>query len=406
VGRLASIGVKAEDSEEVRLRKAALTLLVALIITLSVVWVGIYAVLGLYLSAAIPFTYQVLAVASILALSRGWSFERFSAFHLTLWLILPLLLQVSLGGFVASSGVILWSLIAALGALIFVPHPIRWFAIYAVAVVVSGVAEPFLDPAPMPTVVNVSFFVLNIGAVSGAIYFVLRYFMRGLAREQERSERLLLNILPASTAKRLRAGEEPIADRYEEVAVLFADVVDFTSISEQLTPDEVVGLLDDLFTEFDTLADRWGLEKIKTIGDAYMAVGGLPEPRGDAPEAAAGMALEMLEAAARVRESLQLRIGIDLGPVAAGVIGRRKFAYDLWGDAVNTASRMESHGVPGRIQVTERVQRRLRDRYDFEQRGPIEVKGKGTMAPYLLVARPGGGERVDGPARRAAAEPR
>jgi class 3 adenylate cyclase len=379
-------------------------LLVLLIITLSVVWVGTYAMLGLYLAAAIPFTYQILALSSLIALSRGWSFQRFSAFHLVLWLILPFALQLSLGGFVASSGVILWSLVAALGALIFVPHPIRWFSVYLAALVVSGLAEPFLDPAPVPPVVNVWSFVLNIGAVSGVIYFVLRYFMQGLAREQERSERLLLNILPASTASRLKAGEEPIADRYEEVAVLFADVVDFTPISEELTPDEVVALLDALFTEFDTIADRWGLEKIKTIGDAYMAVGGLPEPRAAAPEAAAGMALEMLEAAARVKESLQLRIGIDLGPVAAGVIGRRKFAYDLWGDTVNIASRMESQGVPGRIQVTEGVQRRLRDRYVFEPRGPIEVKGKGTMTPYLLVAPTG--ERVDASVIRAAAEPR
>jgi class 3 adenylate cyclase len=286
---------------------------------------------------------------------------------------------------VASSGVILWSLVAALGALVFEAHPTRWFLVYLLTIVMSGLAEPILEPAPMPVVINVVFFVLNFGAVSGTIYFVLRYFMRGLSEEREKSERLLLNVLPAAIARRLKAGEEPIADRFEDVAVLFADVVEFTVLSEKLAPEEVVKLLDDLFTSFDNIADRWGLEKIKTVGDAYMAVGGLPVPRSDAPEAATGMALEMLAQASRMKERLQLRVGIDVGPVSAGVIGKRKFSFDLWGDTVNTASRMESHGVPGKIQVTERAFQRLRYRYLFEPRGPIKVKGKGLMTPYLLV---------------------
>jgi class 3 adenylate cyclase len=232
---------------------------------------------------------------------------------------------------------------------------------------------------------NVVFFVLNIGTVSGVIYFLLRYFMRGLALERERSEALLLNVLPASTARRLKAGEEPIADRFDEVAVLFADVVDFTPISEALTPDETVEMLDRLFTSFDALADRLGLEKIKTIGDAYMAVSGLSGSGESPTESAVAMALGMLDEAARMKDPIRLRVGLDIGPATAGVIGKRKFAYDLWGDTVNTASRMESHGVPGRVQVTERAFQRLRDRYRFEPRGAIEVKGKGIMSPYLLI---------------------
>ena len=385
MGTLADLGVREPDSEEERLRKAALTLVVVLIVLLSTVWVVTYALLGLYLSAAIPAMYQLIAVVTLVALAKGWSFHTFSTFHLVLWLILPFLLQMGLGGFVASSGVILWSLVAALGALIFADHPIRWFVAYALLIIGSGLADPFLEPAPVPPVLNILFFVLNIGAVSGTIYFILRYFMRGLAVERARSEALLLNVLPASTAKRLKAGEEPIADHFDDVAVLFADVVDFTPLTERLSAEQVVLLLDRLFTSFDVLADRWGLEKIKTIGDAYMAVSGLPDPRPDAAEAAAGMALEMLEEASRMKETLYLRVGLDVGPVSAGVIGKRKFAYDLWGDTVNTASRMESHGVPGRIQVTERAYQRLRDRYRFESRGSIEVKGKGVMSPYLLV---------------------
>jgi len=385
IGRIADFGIDEEDSQEERLRKAALNLVVLLIIVLSVVWVATYALLELYLSAAIPFTYQIIAIMSLAVLARGGDFDTFSRLHFVLWLTLPFLLQVSLGGFVASSGVILWCLVAALGALIFTQHPIRWFVAYTLLIIVSGLIEPLLDPAPVPVAVNLAFFVLNIGAVSGVIYFVMRYFMGGLALERERSERLLLNVLPASTAKRLKAGEVLIADRFEEVAVLFADVVDFTPMSETLSPEEMVGLLDDLFSAFDALADRWGLEKIKTIGDAYLAVSGLPVPTQDPAGSAAQMAIEMQQQASLLRESLRLRVGIDVGPVTAGVIGRRKFAYDLWGDTVNTASRMQSHGVPGRIQVTERAYELLRDRFSFETRGPIEVKGKGVLTPYLII---------------------
>ena len=214
---------------------------------------------------------------------------------------------------------------------------------------------------------------------------------RALAVEQDRSERLLLNVLPAPIAARLKQGEAVIADRFQEVTVLFVDLVDFTRSSDRSTPERVVQVLDDLFTAFDRLAERHGLEKIKTIGDAYMAVGGLPEPRPDHAEAVAEMALALREETARHRDPsgqpLALRIGIDTGPVVAGVIGTTKFSYDLWGDTVNTASRMESQGVVGCIQVTERTYRRLRDGYRFERRGPIQVKGKGELVTWFLVGR-------------------
>ena len=214
---------------------------------------------------------------------------------------------------------------------------------------------------------------------------------RALAVEQDRSERLLLNVLPAPIAARLKQGEAVIADRFQEVTVLFADLVDFTRSSDRSTPERVVQVLDDLFTAFDLLAERHGLEKIKTIGDAYMAVGGLPEPRPDHAEAVAEMALALREETARHRDPsgqpLALRIGIDTGPVVAGVIGTTKFSYDLWGDTVNTASRMESQGVVGCIQVTERTYRRLRDGYRFERRGPIQIKGKGELVTWFLVGR-------------------
>jgi class 3 adenylate cyclase len=214
---------------------------------------------------------------------------------------------------------------------------------------------------------------------------------RALALEQERSERLLLNVLPAPIAARLKAGEGVIADAFPEVTVLFADLVDFTRRSRRIGPAQVVQALNELFSAFDRLAQQQGLEKIKTIGDAYMVAGGLPTPRPDHAEAIAEMALGIREEVARRADPsgqpLQVRIGIDTGPVEAGVIGTAKFSYDLWGDTVNTASRMESHGIAGCIQVTARTYQRLRDGYQFLRRGPISVRGMGEMVTYFLVGR-------------------
>jgi class 3 adenylate cyclase len=212
---------------------------------------------------------------------------------------------------------------------------------------------------------------------------------RDLQRERARSEALLHNLLPAGIAERLKDRPGAIAERFEEATVLFADLVGFTPLSERMSPEELVALLDEIFTEYDEIAERHGLEKIKTIGDAYMVVGGVPTPRPDHVAAVARMALEMRVAVERrstEARPLRVRIGMHTGPVVAGVIGRRKFIYDLWGDTVNTASRMESHGVEGGIQVTAAVRARLDDTFRLEPRGTIMVKGKGEMSTYLLVA--------------------
>ncbi|MDY6938572.1 MAG: adenylate/guanylate cyclase domain-containing protein [Cyanobacteriota bacterium] len=212
-----------------------------------------------------------------------------------------------------------------------------------------------------------------------------------LRAEQEKSEALLLNILPKAIAGRLKQSQDAIAEQFEEVTILFADIVGFTPLSARLQPVELVGLLNHVFSNFDRLAEKYGLEKIKTIGDAYMVVGGLPVPRPDAADAIANMALEMLETVRLARlqlgESFQIRIGINTGTVVAGVIGLKKFIYDLWGDAVNVASRMESSGEAGKIQVTHATYKRLHDRYHLQRRGEIAVKGKGSMTTYWLLDR-------------------
>jgi class 3 adenylate cyclase len=208
-----------------------------------------------------------------------------------------------------------------------------------------------------------------------------------VARTQ--TDTLLLNILPKPIAARLKRGQKTIADSYDEVTVLFADIVDFTTMSAAAaSPVAVVDKLNEVFSEFDTLAAKYGLEKIKTIGDAYMVAGGLPVPRPDHVAAVVAFAVEMLEVVGRHRswtgQPIRLRVGINTGPVVAGVIGRQKFIYDLWGDAVNVASRMESNGIASQIQVTAAVKEKLDGRYVLEEREPIFIKGKGEMVTYLL----------------------
>jgi class 3 adenylate cyclase len=216
-------------------------------------------------------------------------------------------------------------------------------------------------------------------------------YVLAIQTEQERSERLLCNILPKPIADRLRQGQGIIADHFADVTVLFADIVDFTKRSAGIVATELIAWLNEIFSAFDRLTEQHGLEKIKTIGDAYMVAGGLPTPRLDHAEACADMSLDMQREIDRFNretgEPLSLRVGLHTGPVVAGVIGTTKFSYDLWGDTVNTASRMESHGIANRIQVTGATYERLRHKYLFEERGIIDVKGMGEMRTYFLIAR-------------------
>jgi adenylate cyclase len=395
VERLAFVGVAATDSGEIRVQKVTLTLAAVVVTTLSFVWVGTYLALGLPGAAAIPFTYQVVSIATLAVFARTKDYRFFRFSQLVLIILLPFLLQWTLGGYVVSSAVSLWALEGAFGALFFynARQAIPWFGLFLALTVISGLADPLVaqHAAAIPTPVGVAFFVLNVAGVSFTAYLLLQYAVRARDAALASSERLLLNILPGSIAERLKHDAGIIAESHGDVTVVFADVVDFTPFTERTAPERVVGVLDEIFSAFDGLAERLGLEKIKTIGDAYMVVAGLPDPRPDHAAAAAEMALAMQEELGRLCTALDLdlaiRIGMDSGPVIAGVIGRHKFTYDLWGDTVNTASRMESSGLPGRIQVTEAVFERLRSAYAFEARGEIEIKGKGRLRTYLLIGR-------------------
>ena len=394
--RYAAMGTLSSDSEELRVRKTVLTISATLMASLAFVWVATYAWLGLWLSAAIPLVYQLASAASITVFARTHRYRLFRTSQLIMSLLLPFTLQWSLGGFQNSSGVSLWAFTAPLGALLFVGarQAWPWFAAFAGLVVFSGAIDSTLaaDAPDVPGRVIVVFFVLNVVAVAGTAFVLLQYFVQAREREQARSERLLLNVLPEPVAARLKEEEGIIADAHSDVTVLFADIVGFTPLAEKLAAEEVVAMLDSVFAAWDRLATSFGVEKIKTIGDAYMAASGIPLQRADHAEAAADMALAMRDELDRVLTpdgpKLQMRIGIDTGPVIAGVIGRSKFIYDLWGDTVNTASRMESHAPTGGIQVTQRTFERLCESYDLQPRGNVDVKGKGMMLTYLLVGGP------------------
>ncbi len=391
--RVVNIGAQPLDPPELRARKAVLMLSATLMASLAFVWVITYAVLGLWVSAAIPFAYQVASVASIYTFARTRRYVLFRQSQLLMSLLLPFVLQWSLGGFENSSAVCLWAITAPLGALLFVGarQAVPWFGAFAGLVVLSAAIDSALvDGAPdIPQGVVVTFFALTIVGVAATVFALLEYFVRARELEQAKSDRLLLNVLPAPVAARLKEQEGIIADDFPAVTVLFADLVGFTPLSQQLSASELVSLLDQVFEGWDALVADHGVEKIKTIGDAYMVAGGIPLPRDDHAEAIAELALKMGPVLARCSADaglpLDVRIGIDSGPVVAGVIGRAKFIYDLWGDTVNTASRMESHARPGTIQVTERAYERLRHRFELGERSTVEVKGKGPMTSYVLV---------------------
>ena len=293
----------------------------------------------------------------------------------------------------------LFLIAVATAAWFLTPRRDRWMA--AVVAVLCGAAMLAIDvytPArmalrgaalPFETADKLTLYVV----LQALAYYSVTQTARAedeLSLEQAKSETLLLNVLPRRIAELLKRDQGSIAERFDSATVLFADIVNFTQLSERTTATEVVQMLDQIFSRFDALADQHGLEKIKTIGDAYMVVGGVPEARADHASAVAKMSLDMLRVLRELEgpafASLSLRIGIHSGPVVAGVIGKRKFAFDLWGDTVNTASRMESHGQPDRVHVSEATFELLKGQFTFEERGPTQIKGKGTLNTWFLSA--------------------
>ena len=392
--RALGIGADPADSSDERFRKRLLVGTALVILPAGLVWGYLYWVVGEHEVALTPWGYVLGSTISLVVFARTRSFAFLRTAQLLLILVAPALGMIMLGGLDESSSVILWSLLAPLGAVAF-DRPSRawpWFAAFVativIALVLSEVVRP--DGADLPEGFVQTFDVLNIVVVSAVAMMLLVTFARGRDTAQARVEALLLNVLPAEVAERLQSDPGSIADHFDEASILFADVVDFTPLSSRLDARDVVDLLDRLFTTFDDLVDRYEVEKIKTIGDAYMVAAGVPRKRADHAQALAGLALEMRECAHTCLQEpdahdLRLRIGISSGPVVAGVIGRRRFLYDLWGDTVNMASRMESHGAPDVIQMTRSTWELVRDDFVTEPSGFVDVKGKGDVETWRLI---------------------
>jgi len=396
---LGEIGADPDDDLETRKRKALLVYLAILIWPISLVWGVLYLGLGAP-SGVVAFAYLVVSVASIGLFARTRDFELLLRIQLLDITLAPTLSMWPTAGFLASGAVGLWGILGPMGALVFgsVRSSVRWFVLFAVAFLGAGIAGELTGGlSQLPRWFSATMLALNV-IVGGAVVFaLLAVFARQRRDAQDRAETLLLNILPRSIADKLKANPQTIADSFTSASILFADVVDFTPMAERVPPVRVVEMLDQLFGHFDSLAEHYEVEKIKTLGDCYMAAAGIPEPRPDHARTLGLMALDML-AAVRQQGAVgslgfELRIGINSGPVVAGVIGRKRFLYDLWGDAVNTAGRMQSESTPGRIQVTRATYELLKNEFVCEPRGTVVVKGKGEMETWYLLEK-----RVSAPA--------
>lgn len=391
---IARIGAEQRDSDDVVLQKMILIGVVLTSAVAAALWGLVYIAVGARTAGAIPAAYSVLSLANTVLFSMFPRYQVYRFTQLTLILLLPWLMTISLGGFHNSSAVILWSTLCPLGAL--VVHDLRaasrWFWVFLILLASSAFLQS--PGASLSSSMVTFFYVLNIGCVLSVVFAMLYYFVDKKNLFQAKSEMLLLNILPIEISNILKGEHRTIADQYDEASILFADVVEFTPLARSMSPTELVGLLDEVFVCFDLLVEKYQLEKIKTIGDCYMVVAGVPRPRADHAHALARLALDM-QACVDEREfrgrRLTFRIGMNSGPVVAGIIGRKKFIYDLWGDAVNMASRMESHGQSRAIQITHATYELIKDDFVCEARGTIDVKGSGEMEIWHIL-----GERSDG----------
>jgi adenylate cyclase len=390
VARLLSIADHPADDDDTRLRKR---------VGVIAGYLTIVAPLGLPLEAPseplawlITGAFSAFSAANLVLLARTGRFER----YVTLLLVFgpPFVLAANIlgGGVTSSSAGLVWAFVGPAYALLAL-GPRRatpWFFVFlatlGLAVVTDPLVRGLVDPAPY--VVQLAFYAQNVAAPLTIAFLLLRYTDLRRRAAEARSEELLTNAIPASIASRLKHGEVRIAELYPETTVVFADIAGFTPWAQKTDPARVVALLDDLFSRFDAAATAVGVEKIKTVGDAYMAAAGAPVPRPDHAEVGVRFSQAILAAAEAWRSAndldLRLRVGIASGPVVGGVIGERRILFDLWGDTVNTASRMESSGVPGRIHLAASTRELLGRTHEYETRD-VDVKGLGTLTTYLLV---------------------
>ena len=389
IGRMVALADAPADDEALRLRKRV-GVIAGYATTLAPLTLPLVSG-GSSISYALAFGLSAYAIANLVVLARSRDFERYVVALILGGCVFVPAATFALGGITSPGSGLVWGfLIPSYAILALGPRAsVRWFAVYvglvAAMVVVDPIAHALSPDAPYP--LRLFGTVMNTVVPLSIVYLLLRYTdVRRLAAEA-RVEELLTNAIPASIATRLRQGEQRIAEAYPATTVVFADIVGFTPFARHTPPRDVVGLLDGLFTTFDGLAERHGLEKIKTIGDAYMAVAGAPTPREDHAVAAIAFGRAMIEAVGDVRASrgtpLDVRVGIASGPAVGGVIGERRLQFDLWGDTVNLASRLESSGLPGRVQISEATRALLPEAEPLEAR-VVELKGLGSVTAYLV----------------------
>jgi len=394
---LSQIGIEPEDTHEVRLQKNLLLYSSLMMATAGIVWGALYLSLGEKLAGAIPLAYSFLSYASIIHFTRTKRYRLFRISQLAFSLLLPFILMIALGGFVNGSAVIVWSFTSPIGALFSAGQrqATRWYLAFVGLVILSGLLEAIARPSNnLPEWMKVAFFVLNFSVLSLIVFRLMLYFVaqKNLAlalldQERQKSEKLLLNVLPAEIVPIMKAGKTAIAERFDSLSVLFADMVNSTPLAARMSPEDFVELLNRIFSIFDTLVAKYGVEKIRTIGDNYMVAAGVPQPRHDHAPVLVNLALDFLDCLQTIHPPVNFRIGINSGSAVAGVIGQEKFHYDLYGDVVNVASRMESHGVAGKIQITQATYELVKDDFLCKQQGLVEVKGKGAMQTWFVLGR-------------------
>ena len=388
--QLIAIADDPDDDDNLRLRKR---------VGVAAGYVTIFApttlpiqALGHALSYALVASLSIFSMVNLTVLARTRRFERYVVALIATGTVWVPLAHVVGGGITGSSPGLVWAfLVPAYAILALGPRrAVPWFFAFLASVALMAIVDPWARDTfgPAPYLYRVIGWVMNVVIPLTIVFVLLRYTDIRRRAAEARADDLLTNAIPASIATRLKRGEQRIAERYPETTVLFADLAGFTPWASRTDPDRVIGLLDDLFTRFDGITSQCGLEKIKTIGDAYMAVAGAPLSRADHAEATVRMAQQLLEATDRWREDhvidLQLRIGVASGPAVGGVIGQHRILFDLWGDTVNTASRMEETGLPGRIQVSSTTRERLSDQFTCVPR-TVDVKGLGELTTYLVT---------------------
>ena len=388
------VGVDPAESGDARLQRRLLVIMSVGTLPLTVLWSIVYFEAGAPLAAVAPAVYSVVTPINTVLLQRTRNFGVYRFVQLLMTLVLPWVVTISLGGFKSSSAVIIWAALCPLVSLLVedLHRTLLWIVGFVLLLTISAFLQPHLTPAELPEALSTWFFVLNLGAVIAIAFALLHHFVGQRNFFQQRSEALLVNILPKEISDALKTDRSAIAAHYESASVLFADIVDFTPMAAAMPPLDLVNLLNEVFQCFDDLVEKHGLEKIKTIGDCYMAAAGVPRQRSDHAIAVVEFALDVRDVAASRTfgdRKLGFRIGVNTGPVVAGVIGRKKFIYDLWGAAVNMASRMESHGESGTVQITGNTYDLVKDHFECESRGTITVKGVDATEVWRVISRKG-----------------